>query len=544
MFKHYLKTLVVTAVLFIGIGNHCEAAVIPAASPAFQDVSAAVAQASPGDTVTVPAGTAVWTNALSIYKDIQLVGAGIGQTILIDEEIRIPWSFAFLMAWHPVPSGSVRLSGFTFQGGIPKSSPQSGAIYFGGFCSDVRIDHCRLENLHNEGIWIEGAVFGVIDHCEFYQTNWENAVTVENGGIGGDPGNGGFGYGDKSWATPVLWGQTNDFVYIEDCSFYNPAGPAVDDFAKGSRVVFRYNSCTNTYFQNHGTESSQRNRGGRAFEVYGNTFVVNNGMGQPNTPMFFRSGSGVIFSNSFSGYSQFWSLANFRSVDAFDPWGSANGQNPWDSNNPTMFYSGTHTDSQATGHLTASNATWTVNQWVGGYELQNTSLGGTNRGSYSLIYSNDAHNIYYLASVYLGYMKFTSGQTYAIYKTYAQLDQIGRGQGDLVGDSSPGNGVPINTVTGQPGWPNEASDPIYQWHNTYNGIENYQYGPSVAAYDIVLNRDYFDNTPKPGYVPLVYPHPLVSGVGLTGGGSGNGQPTNTVPNNLLSPPSGLSVFKP
>ncbi len=543
MLKHYFTTLTTAAVLIIG--SFCEAAVIPAASPAFKDVSDAVAQASPGDTVTVPAGTAVWTNGLTINKDIHLVGAGIGQTVLIDEEYRIPWSFAFLIAWHPVANGSVQLSGFTFQGGVTnKTSPQNGALYFGGFCSNVRIDHCRLENLHNEGIWIEGAVFGVIDHCEFYQTNWDNAISIENGGIGGDTGNGGLGYGDKSWATPVLWGQTNEFVYIEDCSFYNPAGPAVDDFAKGSRVVFRYNSCTNTFFQNHGTESSQRNRGGRAFEVYGNKFIVNNNVGQPNTPLFFRSGSGLIFSNTFSGYSQFWSLVNFRSVDAYDPWGSANGQNPWDSNNPTMLQSGTHTGSTATGHLTDDNANWIVNQWVGGYTVQNTSLGGTNRGGYSLIYSNDAHNIYYLASVYSGFMNFATGQTYAIYQTYAQLDQIGRGQGNLIADSSFGNGIPVNTVTGQPSWPNEVSDPVYQWANSYNGVANYAYGETVAGYDIRLNRDYYDNTPKPGYTPLAYPHPLVSG--LTPPNSfppTASPPTNTVPENPLAPPSGLSVFK-
>src|SRR5436305_3746780 len=34
--------------------------------------------------------------------------------------------------------------------------------------------------------------------------------------------------------------------------------------------------------------------------------------------------------------------------------------------------------------------------------------------------------------------------------------------------------------------------------------------PSIKS-----GRDYFNRTPKPGYTPFVYPHPLVSGVSST-----------------------------
>jgi hypothetical protein len=33
--------------------------------------------------------------------------------------------------------------------------------------------------------------------------------------------------------------------------------------------------------------------------------------------------------------------------------------------------------------------------------------------------------------------------------------------------------------------------------------------PDQSTAYIKLNRDYFDNAPKPGYVPLRYPHPLI-----------------------------------
>jgi len=54
---------------------------------------------------------------------------------------------------------------------------------------------------------------------------------------------------------------------------------------------------------------------------------------------------------------------------------------------------------------------------------------------------------------------------------------------------------------------------LYIWNNsanpgngyTTNGIDN------TCPASIQLNRDYF-LTPKPGYVPYIYPHPLRAGM--------------------------------
>ena len=57
-------------------------------------------------------------------------------------------------------------------------------------------------------------------------------------------------------------------------------------------------------------------------------------------------------------------------------------------------------------------------------------------------------------------------------------------------------------------WPNQALEPVYGWNNTLNGqISNIQ---TNAPTVIVVNRDFY-NSPKPGYAPYTYPHPLVSG---------------------------------
>ena len=55
---------------------------------------------------------------------------------------------------------------------------------------------------------------------------------------------------------------------------------------------------------------------------------------------------------------------------------------------------------------------------------------------------------------------------------------------------------------------NNSADPVYMWNNT--GFPQMGWDDGVASY-VVLNRDYFTNGPKPGYVVYPYPHPLTLG---------------------------------
>jgi hypothetical protein len=64
----------------------------------------------------------------------------------------------------------------------------------------------------------------------------------------------------------------------------------------GGRVVFRNNNVVGTYAETHATRGA--GRGGLKYEVYNNAFVGNGFI----WPMMFRSGTGVIFNNSISGY--------------------------------------------------------------------------------------------------------------------------------------------------------------------------------------------------------------------------------------------------
>jgi hypothetical protein len=82
------------------------------------------------------------------------------------------------------------------------------------------------------------------------------------------------------------------------------------------------------------------------------------------------------------------------------------------------------------------------------------------------------------------------------------LDQPGRGAGDL-----------INTAI--PAWPHQQLEPCYEWNDIYTptGI-HLNMTQAVGAWAVLQEGRDFYNTPKPGYTPYVYPHPL----------AGNGPP--------------------
>jgi hypothetical protein len=196
----------------------------------------------------------------------------------------------------------------------------------------------------------------------------------------------------------------------------------------------------------------------------------------------------------------------------------------WDTNDGTVYATGTHTGTNGAPALTDSGKTWTSGQWTNNnYVLINKTQGGTNwlwLASYignvpsnqvcGLIISNDVHTIGILPCKDVGngfnYISWTNGDQYEIVRTIHALDRPGAGPGDLLTCAVYGN---ADTVTNSLGglWPNQTTEPVYMWANNYNGSTN----PVVdASPDLHAGADYFPNTAMPGYVPLVYPHPLVT----------------------------------
>jgi hypothetical protein len=338
-----IRHISLAAALTLGALNCAQAATINSASALLGDVTAAIASASNGDTVVVPAGTAHWASVLTITKGITLMGAttcdtstALGtandQTIIVDDNTRAVPSPNQIININLTPNQVFRMSGFTFRGGIGNLSNAYGVLV-GGTCpgasdsGSFRIDHCHFDRLiRNDDVQTVGWVYGVIDHCIFYGPGF--GVNVHHDTWGGGPNN----YGDGSWAEPPYFGS-NKFVFVEDNCITNAttngSGSGIDAKA-GGRMVIRYNFLNNAITSNHGTEA-QRPRGGRVIEFYNNT--VNYTFDFP-TGSNFRSGTGVVFNNRYT--SKCHGIGNIQAYRTFQatgaPYGNANGTNPWDVN--------------------------------------------------------------------------------------------------------------------------------------------------------------------------------------------------------------------
>lgn len=255
------------------------------------------------------------------------------------------------------------------------------------------------------------------------------------------------GEGDYSWDTrPPSFGSTN-MVVIEDNTFswYANANGAVDSYT-GARWAFRYNWVTNVNVGNHGTDSTGT-RSTHSFEVY-NNYWTNSTAG--NMIMFaFRGGTGVFFSNRLESHYIYPAigLANYR----------ASGTNIYGGTTPCC------------NPISGTN-------WMDG-----------------------------------------------------NVDEYGWPPYDSIGRTSPTvyhtNELAPNGVA--TAYTVQGSSPVYQWSNTlrshilgttqmlactvinnYTNVGEYAYIPSAINL-IKANRDYFDNTPMPGYAPLQYPHPFI-----------------------------------
>lgn len=534
-----------------------KAATIAAASASRSDVASAISSASDGDIVTIPAGTADWNTVLDITKAITLQGAGMDSTIIRDQITSGP-----LITWTLVGNKNSRMTGIGFQDNGRGAIAYNGVVYVsGGYDSRrMRIDNCRFVNLNGVSIFT-GDTLGVIDSCHFvngaakifvyvYHENW-GGYTFSDGSFADPPG-----FGQETW----LFIENNSFAYTNG-TFY-----AVTDAYRGARYAARYNTVTNAWWEAHGTDSGGRRRGTRAMEIYMNTHYYN--AGSVNDYFVnFRSATGVIWSNTLSGYASTpkIQLAAYRLQGHFQPFGYADGESRWDTNSSSNpFVSGT-ASSGGTLTMTDSGKSWTTDQWAG-YSLVNVT---SNRAS--IITANTATTLTFLdagAGGSYGNMAFAAGNSYRINLVVEVMDQPGKGQGtrllgktitsqthsggtvtctvsshgystgDYVGISeTESSGTSLNgtfqitvtdannftySVSGSStisfagfatkvpaGWPDQVDEPIYEWNNTHEGNN---VGFTIGSSQIRATEHYVSDTQYPAYTPYTYPHPL-RGVG-------------------------------
>jgi len=515
------------------------------------NVQALVNVARDGDTITLPAGTFSWTSVLTVTKGIKLQGATtitglpnnpvVTDTTIIQDYTPRSGPDAGIVSAQVNASQSFRLTGMTFRYGGSTVYGGNGAIQVASTGpqpnSSVRIDHCHFDHLYwGYSMAIYGWIYGVDDHNVFdcnaaglSHLIWHNAWAGQTNGNG-------------SWADFPYYG-TEKFWFVEDNTIRGngPVTSGAIDCMNGGRFVARHNAFFNASPGGHGTEGGPQ-RGARGREVYDNAFNWTVGWGGHGQ----RSGGGIWHDNAWTGIASnnqnHTALTLYREIGAIGNnlsyWGLANGNNPWDVNDPHGLYeSGTDTSSaHSQGTVHDSSKHWATNQWAG-YSVTNKNPASACYLHSSYIISNTSNTItyYYYGSGDRGApLVFNTGDTYAIYRVLTALDQNGRGKGDLISATSP------------PAWPNEALEPCFSWNNVHSPT-GHAYGFGSGSPTEIANRDYYnlgagfvaDTIPSQvsstytaalngvDYVSeFVYPHPLVVGVprAVIGDFNGDGSP--------------------
>lgn len=471
--------------------------ILPCADCVLATVQAVVDSARVQDIVLMPSCTNTWTSFLFVGKGIMLQGSGTNDTVIIDEQVNR--QLAIIYASYTQLGSMLRISNFRVRGGITNTGINfEGLISFTGSNfetnnSQWRIDHIYFDKPYGRPFGIH-AWNGLIDYCGFDQ-NGSPGITFDAKIPNTD------NKGHRSWATPVYPGTVDAGTYIENCWWTNsPIIRACVDGFTGARYVCRNNVLYNASPENHGTESSGIFRSTRWMEVYANT-IINNAP-QADFAIYFRGGSGVVFSNTISGnFPGMLKMVDYRERDIYPVYGMANGVNVWDDNDPTIFATGTHTGTNNSPTLVDSAATWMPHAWQA-HHIVNTVSGEA--GSVNDNTSTNATFFDRIESVPLVNPFWNTGDTYEVRKVIHGLDSSGMGTGDLlIGGTQTPLVEPTPTT-----WPNQADDPIHYWNNF--GITNVGNG---GFYTVVDGRNY-TNTALFGYVPLVYPHPFSSGTNV------------------------------
>jgi hypothetical protein len=333
--KTKLKIIFVAIIFFclFGLAKNSEAAKINANSCSLSDINSAIASASKGDTISVPAGTCAWASAIVLSKEIKLIGAGIGNT-------NITCSSGFCSDPINGDFTNVRISGFTF-------TSNSTNNMFTPHKSGWRIDHNKFDSgsILAEAVWaVSNArgvpTYGLIDNNVFYNTRvgdvGTNAMLEQ------------YDWQNALWAlNPDMGGCYNSAMYVENNTFNANIFGNVIDQNYGGRYVFRFNTLNNSganpnggfYVESHGNQqsaSSDGNRGPQRWEIYNN--ILNNTGASIFQPFRLRGGTGVVFNNSILGTWSNYEIAldNPRSDINTKPLpqGPCDGNSAWDQNTP------------------------------------------------------------------------------------------------------------------------------------------------------------------------------------------------------------------
>jgi hypothetical protein len=443
----WLSPLLLLSSLF-----YADAQTINAASCNESDVAKALSSVTAdGTTVIVPAGNCTWTTSLTYaqtnsftlqgagavsYSSSSISGTGTDSTI-IQDNINHNSGDPPLFQINTIAGKSFRMTGIAFYYSSSNSTvTYNGSVRIAGNSTAVRIDHNHFNQANRKDLYFSGAVEGVTDHNQFDSGNQdENQMSFTDGNWNGDSS----GLGNGSWADGDHFG-TGQFMFAEN----------------------------NNYQWVNGTLPPGAN-GGFPFDC--------------------NTGGRFVFRYNALGYHT--ALQTHGTVSSYDQRGCRafeiyNNTANW-SSNPTV-------DQFAFLVMYESGASlW----W-----------GNTVTGFITFIYSDTVRNntgTYPITPVPLGWGGCGTSVGPSIWDQnssasgQACIDQVGRGQGDLITGVFPNK---VDSVTNKVSWPNQVLDPAYVWNNTYNAVPNestdsfWTNANAGAGSVTVENRDYYLQLPN------------------------------------------------
>lgn len=261
----------------------------------YASVNTCVTNAKAGDTINVGAGTATWASTINITKNLNIIGAGQGVTIINGTPFTITGTKA---TGNTV---SFRLSGMTINLNLGRIDIVN--------ATNFRIDHVTFVQPYAYGCTMtystDGTIItGLYDHitatyCQFEEWNDGSPYTSNGANI--------------SYAAPTPLISSNQAVYFEDSSFTNPDPSSANggyfncwDEILGGRYVIRFNTMGGCRIEGHGIQADNE-RAARWWEVYQNSMVNSHAAGNCPArtgtycgywPFSQRGGTGMIHHNT------------------------------------------------------------------------------------------------------------------------------------------------------------------------------------------------------------------------------------------------------
>jgi len=261
---------------------------VTAASCSYADVSAAVAGATTGTTVNIPAGTCSWgTQQLTVPGGIHLAGAGQNATIIQ----RVGAATNYLVEFDCTKGGQAEFSNMSLVGNGNGAIQDNGLALMNG-CMDFKVYNSEFSNFIDSAVWVGDSANqrGVIYNNSFLNNF---SATLDNLGYGVVV------YGAGTWPALSLGSQNS--VFVEDNYF---SGNRHNIASNNSSVyVFRYNTVIGqetakdfAMTDTHGL--TVWSTGSRSYEIYNNHYSTNLSSGMQRTAVGIRGGDGVIFNNT------------------------------------------------------------------------------------------------------------------------------------------------------------------------------------------------------------------------------------------------------